>query len=59
MKASHKKILTFMQEREEATRPQMAKGTGLSLVAVNSAVAELCELGKLVMQGSIPSGGAP
>lgn len=57
MKASHKKILTFMQEREEATRPQMAKGTGLSLVAVNSAVAELCELGKLVMQGSIPSGG--
>lgn len=46
-----------MHERGEATRPQLATATGLSLVSVGKAVNELCLRGELQMVGEIPSGG--
>lgn len=46
-----------MQQRREATRPQLAAASGLSLVTVNKAVAELCLQGVLRLKGTIPSGG--
>lgn len=46
-----------MQERREATRPQLAAASGLSLVTVNKAVSALCLRGELRLKGSVPSGG--
>lgn len=46
-----------MQERREATRPQLAAASGLSLVSVNKAVSSLCLQGILRLKGSVPSGG--
>lgn len=46
-----------MQERIEATRPQLADAAGLSLVTVNKIVAELCLQGVLRLKGTVPSGG--
>lgn len=46
-----------MQERIEATRPQLADAAGLSLVTVNKLVAELCLQGVLRLKGTVPSGG--
>lgn len=50
-------IRELMHERAEATRPQIAAATGLSLVTVNKSVAQLCRAGELVPAGDIPSGG--
>lgn len=46
-----------MQQRREATRPQLAAAAGLSLVTVNKAVAALCLQGVLRLKGTLPSGG--
>lgn len=46
-----------MQERMEATRPQLAEAAGLSLVTVNKVVSELCLQGVLRLKGTVPSGG--
>lgn len=46
-----------MQERMEATRPQLAAASGLSLVTVNKLVGELCLQGALRLKGTVPSGG--
>lgn len=46
-----------MQERMEATRPQLAEAAGLSLVTVNKAVASLCLQGVLRLKSTVPSGG--
>lgn len=50
-------IIRLMQERMEATRPQLADAAGLSLVTVNKAVASLCLQGVLRLKGTVPSGG--
>ncbi len=57
MKRSHRLIRQAMQEVQEATRPQLRELTGLSLVAVNSAVDELCRSGELLPGDLIASGG--
>lgn len=57
MKRSHKLILQAMQELQETTRPKLSEVTGLSLVSVNKAVAELCHTGELMVSSIIPSGG--
>lgn len=46
-----------MQERMEATRPQLAEAAGVSLVTVNKVVSELCLQGVLRLKGTVPSGG--
>ncbi len=46
-----------MHERGEATRPQLAQATGLSLVSVGRAVASLCSRGELYEIAEVPSGG--
>lgn len=57
-KVSAKDILIkLMQERMEATRPQLAAAAGLSLVTVNKAVSALCLQGVLRLKGSVASGG--
>lgn len=50
-------IISLMQERREATRPQLAAAAGLSLVTVNKIVSALCLQGVLRLKGSVPSGG--
>lgn len=46
-----------MRERVEATRPQLAAASGLSLVSVNKVVAALCLQGILKLKGTVPSAG--
>lgn len=46
-----------MHERGEATRPQLAAATGLSLVTVGKVVERLCRRGELKKAGEVPSGG--
>lgn len=46
-----------MQERLEATRPQLAAASGLSLVTINKAVSALCLQGALRLKGTVASGG--
>lgn len=50
-------LIKLMQERMEATRPQLAAAAGLSLVTVNKAVAELCLQGVLRLKGTVASAG--
>ncbi len=50
-------LLAAMRLRAEATRPQLARATGLSLVTVNRVVARLCEQSVLEAVGEVPSGG--
>lgn len=50
-------IIKLMQERMEATRPQLAAAAGLSLVTVNKAVSALCLQGVLRLKGTVASGG--
>lgn len=57
MKRSHRLIRQAMQELQEATRPKLSEVTGLSLVSVNKAVAELSNTGELLHCSLIPSGG--
>ena len=51
------KVRAALRELGEATRPQLAAATGLSLVSCNQAMAELCRLGEAQEMGIIPSGG--
>lgn len=55
--AAQRAVREAMHERGEATRPQLAQATGLSLVSVCKAVAELCRRGELQELAEIPSGG--
>lgn len=54
---SRKRIRATMRELGEATRPQLAKATGLSLVLVGKVVAAMCAAGELTELGHIASGG--
>ncbi|MBQ1960155.1 MAG: hypothetical protein II349_01365 [Akkermansia sp.] len=51
------KVRQALQKRGEATRPQLAAATGLSLVSCNKAMAELCARGEAQEAGLVPSGG--
>ncbi len=57
MTKAQQAVLAAMNERGEATRPQLAAATGLSLVSVSKAVATLCHTGELKEAGELPSGG--
>ncbi len=46
-----------MRLRGEATRPQLARACGLSLVTVNRMVKRLCAMGDLEAAGEVSSGG--
>lgn len=50
-------VLKLMHERGEATRPQLAAATGLSLVTVGKAVAALSRRGEIHAVGEVPSAG--
>ena len=50
-------VLRAMHERGEATRPQLAQATGLSLVSVCKAVDFFCRKGELRATKEVPSGG--
>ncbi len=52
-----RRILQEMRARGEATRPQLARACGLSLVTVNRLVAKLCTEGELEAVGEVSSGG--
>ncbi len=51
------RIRQQMRARGEATRPQLARACGLSLVTVNRVVAQLCAAGELEAAGEVSSGG--
>ncbi len=51
------RVRQALQKRGEATRPQLAHDTGLSLVSCNQAMAELCKRGEAQEAGVVPSGG--
>ncbi len=51
------RLLREMRSRGEATRPQLARACGLSLVTVNRVVAALCSAGELEPVGEVSSGG--
>ncbi len=55
--SSTQRIRQEMRTRGEATRPQLARACGLSLVTVNRVVAELCTAGELEAAGEVSSGG--
>ena len=57
MASAEKRILRELQARGEATRPQLAAATGLSLVMVNQVMAGLCRSGAVSPAGETPSGG--
>ena len=57
MTPSEQQVLRILRERGEATRPQLATATGISLVTINQAVSRLMLGGHLEECGSIPSGG--
>ena len=57
MIGSEKRVIRALQERGEATRPQLAAATGLSLVTVNHVVAKLSRSGEVRSLGVVPSGG--
>lgn len=50
-------IRSVMQSCKEATKPEVAGRTGLSVVTVNSLLAEFLESGEVVEAGLAPSGG--
>ncbi len=57
MTRAEKAVLKLMHERGEATRPQLAAATGLSLVTVGKAVAVLSRRGEIYAVGEVPSAG--
>lgn len=57
MTKAEQSVLKLMHERGEATRPQLAAATGLSLVTVGKAVASLCMRGEIYAVGEVPSAG--
>lgn len=56
-KSALERVRLALQKRGEATRPQLAEATGLSLVSCNHAMVELCKRGEALEAGLIPSGG--
>ena len=50
-------VLQALQERGEATRPQLAQATGLSAVTVGRIMEQLQQRGEAILAGEIPSGG--
>lgn len=54
---SWKRVRAAMRERGEATRPQLARATGLSQVLVGKVVAGMCAAGELQSLGEVSSGG--
>lgn len=54
---SKARITRFMQQNQQATRPQIAAAVGLSLVSTNAAVAALEKEGVLTAGALAPSGG--
>lgn len=54
---SKARITRFMQQQQQATRPQIAAAVGLSLVSTNAAVATLVKEGVLTVGACISSGG--
>ncbi len=57
MTATEASILRILRTAGEATRPQLAQASGISLVSINKAVAKLCAAGELQELGAVPSGG--
>ncbi len=55
--SSSQQILQEMRTRGEATRPQLARACGLSLVTVNRVVGKLCQSGEMEAIGEVSSGG--
>lgn len=54
---SRVRITSYMQQHQQATRPQIAEAVGLSLVSTNAAVDVLEREGVLIAGELIPSGG--
>ena len=54
---SKARITRYMQQHQQATRPQLAAALGLSLVSTNAAVASLEKEGVLIPGALVPSGG--
>ncbi|MGP3785842.1 hypothetical protein [Paenibacillus sp. 1A_MP2] len=50
-------VRQVMKRVETATKPQLASLTKLSVVTVNSLVKELCDLGELFEDETVPSNG--
>ena len=50
-------VLQALQERGEATRPQLAQATGLSLVTIGHIMKQLLQRGEAMELGKISSGG--
>lgn len=57
MKSTSIQVLHALQERGEATRPQLAHATGLSCVTIGRIMEELLKRGEAIAMGEIPSGG--
>lgn len=57
MTKAEEAVLRAMHERGEATRPQLASATGLSVVSTGKAIASLCRRGEVRQVGEVPSGG--
>ncbi|MBQ4635487.1 MAG: hypothetical protein IJB64_03545 [Akkermansia sp.] len=57
MASAQERVMQAMKACGEATRPQLASATGLSLVMVNQVVATLCRQGVLQAEAQVPSGG--
>lgn len=57
MTVTEASILKILRTAGEATRPQLAQASGISLVSINKAVAKLCAGGELQELGAVPSGG--
>ncbi len=55
--SSTQRIRQEMRARGEATRPQLARACGLSLVTVNRMVSRLCAAGEIEPVGEVSSGG--
>jgi len=58
VKKNNKRLIRdTMSQCREATKPELAEKTGLSVVTVNSLVTEMVEVGELLEGGTVPSGG--
>ena len=57
MKSTIIQVLHALQERGEATRPQLAQATGISSVTIGRIMEELQKRGEAIAMGEIPSGG--
>lgn len=55
--SSEQRIRRLLRERQEATRPQLAGASGISLVTVGKIIRKLLKQGEIIELGPIPSGG--